>query len=149
MTRSRFTEEQIIDILKEHQAGLSAAELCQKHWISEATFYNWRSKHGGMEVSEAKRLKQLEDENSRLKKLLAESMMDVSTLREMLGKTSEARGKEFRRVLGHDRERLFAAPGLPAGGHRSTCPVPEPALVPRLCDRQPRLGSPLPGAVHH
>lgn len=83
---SRFTEEQIIGVLKEHQAGLSAAELCRKHGISDATFYNWRSKYGGMEVSEAKRLKQLEDENSRLKKLLAESMMDVSTLREMLGK---------------------------------------------------------------
>ena len=86
MKRSRFTEEQIIGILKEHQAGLSATELCRKHGISDATFYNWRSKFGGMEVSEAKRLKQLEDENAKLKKLLAESVMDVSTLREMLGK---------------------------------------------------------------
>jgi putative transposase len=86
MKRSRFTEEQIIGVLKEHQAGLSATELCRKHGISDATFYNWRSKYGGMEVSEAKRLKQIEDENGRLKKLLAESMMDVSTLREMLGK---------------------------------------------------------------
>jgi putative transposase len=86
MKRSRFTEEQIIGVLKEHQAGLSAAELCRKHGISDATFYNWRSKYGGMEVSEAKRLKQLEDENAKLKRLLAESMMDVSTLREMLGK---------------------------------------------------------------
>lgn len=86
MKRSRFTEEQIIGILKEHQAGLSAADLCRKHGISDATFYKWRSKFGGMEVSEAKRLKQLEDENAKLKKLLAESMMDVSTLREMLGK---------------------------------------------------------------
>jgi putative transposase len=86
MKRSRFTEEQIIGVLKEHQAGLGAAELCRKHGISDATFYNWRSKFGGMEVSEAKRLKQLEDENAKLKKLLAESVMDVSTLREMLGK---------------------------------------------------------------
>lgn len=86
MKRSRFNEEQIIGVLKEHQAGLSAAELCRKHGISDATFYNWRSKFGGMEVSEAKRLKQLEDENAKLKKLLAESVMDVSTLREMLGK---------------------------------------------------------------
>lgn len=86
MKRSRFTEEQIIGVLKEHQAGLSAAELCRKHGISDATFYNWRSKYGGLEVSEAKRLKQLEDENAKLKRLLAESMMDVSTLREMLGK---------------------------------------------------------------
>ncbi|WP_028793058.1 IS66 family insertion sequence element accessory protein TnpA, partial [Thalassobaculum salexigens] len=85
MKRSRFSEEQIIGILKEHQAGLSAAELCRKHGISDATFYKWRSKYGGLEVSEAKRLKQLEDENARLKKLLAESVMDVSTLREMLG----------------------------------------------------------------
>ena len=86
MKRSRFTEEQIIGVLKEHQAGLGAAELCRKHGISDATFYNWRSKFGGLEVSEAKRLKQLEDENAKLKKLLAESVMDVSTLREMLGK---------------------------------------------------------------
>ena len=86
MKRSRFSEEQIIGILKEHQAGLSALELCRKHGISDATFYTWRKRYGGMEVSEAKRLKALEEENARLKKLLAESMMDVSTLREMLTK---------------------------------------------------------------
>ena len=86
MERSRFTEEQIIGVLKEHQAGLSAAELCRRHGISDATFYNWRSKYGGTEVSEARRLKQLEDENAKLKRLLAEQMMDVATLREMLGK---------------------------------------------------------------
>jgi putative transposase len=86
MKRSRFTEEQIIGILKEHQAGMSASELCRKHGTSDATFYNWRSRYGGMEVSEAKRLKQLEDENAKLKRLLAEQMMDVATLREMLGK---------------------------------------------------------------
>jgi|TARA_R110000787_G_C13357956_1_gene439770 putative transposase len=86
MKRSRFTEEQIIGILKEHQAGLSASELCRKHGISDATFYNWRSKYGGMDVSDAKKLKALEAENAKLKKLLAESVMDVSTLKEMLGK---------------------------------------------------------------
>ena len=86
MKRSRFTEEQIIGILKEHQAGLSAADLCRKHGISDATFYNWRSKYGGMEVSDAKKLKSLEAENAKLKKLLAELVMDVSTLKEMLGK---------------------------------------------------------------
>lgn len=86
MKRSRFSDEQIIGILKEHQAGMSAADLCRKHGVSDATFYKWRSKYGGMEVSEAKRLKALEEENAKLKKLLAESMMDVSTLREMLGK---------------------------------------------------------------
>ena len=86
MKRSRFTEEPIIGILKEHQAGLSAADLCRKHGISDATFYNWRSKYGGMEVSDAKKLSSLEAENAKLKKLLAESVMDVSTLKEMLGK---------------------------------------------------------------
>jgi putative transposase len=86
MKRSRFSDEQIIGILKEHQAGLSATDLCRKYGISDATFYTWRKRYGGMEVSEAKRLKALEEENARLKKLLAESMMDVATLREMLGK---------------------------------------------------------------
>ena len=85
MKRSRFSDEQIIGILKEHQAGLSARELCRKHGVSEPTVYKWRSKYGGMEVFDAKRLKALEEENARLKKLRAESMMDVSTLREMLG----------------------------------------------------------------
>lgn len=86
MKRSRFSEEQIIGILKEHQAGMTPVELCRKHGISDATFYTWRKKYGGMEVSDAKRLKALEEENAKLKKLLAEQMMDASTLREMLGK---------------------------------------------------------------
>lgn len=86
MKRGRFTEDQIIGVLKEHQAGIPTAELCRKHGISEATFYNWRSRYGGMEVSDARRLKSLEDENRRLKKLLAESMLDVATLKEALGK---------------------------------------------------------------
>ena len=86
MKRSRFSEEQIIGILKQHQAGLGAKELCRKHGISDATFYKWRSKYGGMEVSDAKKLKALEAENAKLKKLLAEQLMDVSTLKEMLGK---------------------------------------------------------------
>jgi putative transposase len=86
MKRNRYSEEQIIGILKEHQAGASARDLCRKHGISDATFYKWRSKYGGMEISDARRLKALEDENRKLKKLLAESMLDVSTLKEMLGK---------------------------------------------------------------
>ena len=86
MKRSRYTEEQIIGILKQHQAGLGAKDLCRKHGISDATFYKWRSKYGGMEVSDARRLKALEDENRKLKKLLTETVLDAATLKEMLGK---------------------------------------------------------------
>ena len=86
MRRGRFTEDQIIGVLREHEAGVKTAELCRKHGISDATFYNWKSKYDEMTVSEAARLRTLEDENRRLKKLLAESMLDVSTLKEMLGK---------------------------------------------------------------
>ena len=86
MRKGRFSEEQIIGVLKEHQAGIPVIELCRKHAISDATFYTWRSKYGGMEVSDARKLKALEDENRKLKKLLAESMLDVATLREALGK---------------------------------------------------------------
>ena len=86
MKRARFMEEQIIGVLREHEAGMKTANVCRKYGISEATFYKWKAKFGGMEVSEAKRLKALEEENAKLKKLLAEQMMDVATLREMLGK---------------------------------------------------------------
>jgi putative transposase len=86
MKRSRFTEEQIIGVLKEHEAGMKAADLCRKHGISQQTLYNWKSKFSGMEVSEAKRLKTLEDENARLKKLLAESMLNEAALKELLTK---------------------------------------------------------------
>ena len=86
MKRSRFSEVQIIGTYKEHQAGLGAKELCRKHGVSDATFYKWRSKYGGMEVSDAKKLKALEAENAKLKKLLAQQMLDVSTLKEMLEK---------------------------------------------------------------
>ena len=91
MKRARFTEEQIIGVLKEHEAGAKAADLARKHGVSEATLYNWKARYGGMDVSEAKRLKQLEDENARLKKLLAEQMLDAAALRELLSKNGRAR----------------------------------------------------------
>jgi putative transposase len=86
MKRVRFTEEQIIGVLKEHEAGAKTANLARKPGVSEATLYNWKAKYGGLDVSEAKRLKQLEDENAKLKKLLAEQMLDAAALRELLAK---------------------------------------------------------------
>jgi putative transposase len=86
MKRKRFTEEQIIGVLREQEAGAKVADLCRRHGISDATFYNWKAKFGGMEVSDAKRLKALEDENARLKKLLVEQMLDAAALRELLSK---------------------------------------------------------------
>ena len=86
MKRKRFTEEQIIGILKEHDLGAKTANLCRKHGVSEATFYNWKNKFGGMDVSEAKRLNQLQDENGKLKKLLADAMLDNAALKDLLSK---------------------------------------------------------------
>ena len=86
MKRARFTEEQIIGVLKEHEAGAKTADLARKHGVSEATLYNWKAKYGGLTVSEAKRLKSLDDENTKLKKLLADAMLDNAALKELLSK---------------------------------------------------------------
>jgi len=86
MKRQRFTEEQIIGILREQDAGAKLADLARKHGVSEATLYNWKAKYGGLDVSEAKRLKALEDENVKLKKILADQMLETAALRELLSK---------------------------------------------------------------
>jgi putative transposase len=86
MKRSRFSEEQIIGILKEHEAGVSVADLCRKHGVSDASIYKWKTRFGGMDVSEAKRLRALEDENGKLKRMLADAMLDNVALKDLLGK---------------------------------------------------------------
>lgn len=91
MKRSRFTEEQIIGIVREQEAGAKTADVCRKHGISAATFYKFKAKFGGMDVSDARRLKALEDENARLKKLLAEQMLDNAMLKDVAAKNGDAR----------------------------------------------------------
>ena len=87
MRKSRFTEAQIIGMIKEQEAGLPTAELCRKHGLSPATFYKLKAKYGGMDLSDTKRLKQLEDENARLKRLVADVMLDNVVLKDLLGKS--------------------------------------------------------------
>ncbi len=86
MKNSKFSEEQIIEILKQSEAGAKTSELCRQHGISTGTFYGWRSKYGGMDVSEAKRLKQLEEENAKLKRIVADQALDITMLKDLVGK---------------------------------------------------------------
>ena len=86
MKRSRFSDEQIIGILKEQEAGAATVEICRRHGVSSATFYKWKAKFGGLEVTEAKRLRSLEEENAKLKKLLAEAMLDIAVLKDISAK---------------------------------------------------------------
>ena len=91
MKRTRFSEEQIIGVLKEAEAGAKTGELARRHGVSEATIYNWKAKYGGLEVSEAKRLRSLEDENAKLNRLLADAMLDNAALKDLLTKNGDAR----------------------------------------------------------
>jgi len=86
MKQSRFTTEQIIGVLREHEAGVKAGELARKHGVTEHTIYRWKAKYGGMEVGDAQRLKQLEDENRRLKHMVADQALDIQALKAVLGK---------------------------------------------------------------
>jgi putative transposase len=87
MRKSRFTEAQIIEMIKEQEAGMATADVCRKHGLSPATFYKLKAKYGGMELSDARRLKALEDENAKLKRLLADTMLDNVVLKDLLGKS--------------------------------------------------------------
>ena len=119
MTRKRHTEEQIIAVLKDTQAGIGVQELCRKHGISDATFYKWPAKYAGLEVSDVKKLRQLEDENRRLKQMVAEQALDIQALRAVTQKTGSAQGEANSGAV--DGRALWAesATGVPRTGPRS------------------------------
>src|SRR4029077_14561348 len=118
MKPSRFTDEQIIGILREQEAGAATADVCRKHGISSATFYKWKAKYGGLEVSDAKRLKTLEDENAKLKKLLAEAMLDNAMLKDVASKNGDARCKARGRRSSTDHLRGERTAGVRSPGGR-------------------------------
>lgn len=114
MRRSRFTEEQIIGVLKEHEAGMKTQDLCRKHGICDATLYNGKARYGGMTTSDVAKPRSLEDENRRLKKLLAEQMLDNAVLKDLLGNTDDACGAVRDGGARDGRSRLLRAPRLRA-----------------------------------
>src|SRR5215472_1951193 len=119
MKRSRFSEEQIIAILREQEAGTKTVEVCRKHGISDATFYKWKAKYGGMEVPDARRLKALEDENAKLKRLLAEAVLDNAMLKDVAAKNGGARGQTRGRGIPWGGLRGEPAAGVPGDRGRS------------------------------
>jgi putative transposase len=148
MKRSRFSEEQIIAMLKEQEAGMSTADACRKHGVSTATFYKFKARYGGLEVSEARRLKALEDENGKLKKLLAVAMLDNAILKDVAAKNGSARRQAGSGGPRRRDARGEPAPGVPGAG----CGPVERALskpAPRRCrgegrDEGHRSGTALP-----
>ena len=134
MKRSRFTEEQMIQILKEAEAGAKVKDLVRKHGISEHTFYRWKSKYGGMGLSEAWRLKSLEDENRRLKRAVADLTLDNQALKEALGKSGDGGSETGRRGLPREDLPDEPAPGLPCD---RVCPV----IVPLRIQAPRRVGA--------
>jgi putative transposase len=123
MRRSRFSEEQIVGILKEQEAGAPIVELARRHGVSDQTIYGWKKKYGGLDVNEARRLKQLEEENSRLKRLVADQALDNVMLRGSSDKTSKARGETGSGALHAGAVWRLAASCLPVGGHRAVHPA--------------------------
>ena len=146
MRKSRFTEDQIIGISRVQEAGVSTAGVRHKHEIGSATFFKWKVKFGGMDVSDARKLKQLEDENGKLKRLLAEAMLDIAMLQDLNAKNGDARGQAGSRGASHGTPRDQPAAGVQGdcgnsrrnstpprvgGSPASPNPLPRPALTPK------------------